>query len=134
MTLRVGGGVTGDQSFRHGYFLIYIQYLTTALERILFSSVVMVDLMAFRQGVPGSNFVQILYFSHAFVSLLRTLFVKSVSSNYALTCRKFMDSKRFWPMSASLTGVDIFRKFIKPFLKEHGFYGEKYSPCPFSSR
>ena len=34
--------VMGDHSFKHGCFLIEIQNLTTALERILFSSVVMV--------------------------------------------------------------------------------------------
>ena len=44
-----------------------IQYLTTALGRILFSSVVLV--LAFRPGVPGSNPVQILYFCHAFIHL-----------------------------------------------------------------
>ena len=50
------------------------KYLTTVLRRILFSSVVMV--LAFRPGIPGSNPVQILYFCHAFVSLLRTLFIR----------------------------------------------------------
>ena len=49
-----------DHSFKHGCFPILIQYLTTALERILFSSVVIV--LAFRPGVSGSNPVQILYF------------------------------------------------------------------------
>ena len=34
--------VTGDHSFKHGCFSIKIQYLTTALGRIFFSSVVMV--------------------------------------------------------------------------------------------
>ena len=34
--------VTGDHSFMHGFFPISVQYLTHALERILFSSVVMV--------------------------------------------------------------------------------------------
>ena len=41
-----------------------IQYLTTALERILFSSLVMVH------EVIGSNPAQILYFYHAFIHLL----------------------------------------------------------------
>ena len=45
--------VTGDHSFKQGCFTIQIQYLTTALGRILFSSVVQV--LAFRPGVPGSN-------------------------------------------------------------------------------
>ena len=39
---------TGDHSFKHGCFPIYIQYLTTALKRILFRSVVMV--LAFQPG------------------------------------------------------------------------------------
>ena len=38
---------------------------TTALGRILFSSVVMV--LAFPSGVPGSNPVRTLYFYHAFI-------------------------------------------------------------------
>ena len=48
--------------------------LTTALERILFSSVVMV--FAFRPGIPGSNSARTLYFCHEFLyscSLLRTV-------------------------------------------------------------
>ena len=44
-----------------------IRYLTTALERILFSSMVMV--LAFRPGVLGSNPAQTLYFCHAFIHL-----------------------------------------------------------------
>ena len=47
--------------------MFLIQYLTTVLEKIFFSSVVMV--LAFRPGVPGSNRVQTLYFCHAFIHL-----------------------------------------------------------------
>ena len=66
ITLR-GGCVTGDNSFEHDCFPIQIEYLTTVLGRILFSSVVMV--MAFRPGVPGSKPAQILYFCHACIRL-----------------------------------------------------------------
>ena len=48
-------------------YMCQIQYLTITLERILFSSVVMV--LAFRPGVPGSNPVRILYFCPAFIHL-----------------------------------------------------------------
>ena len=41
------------------------QYLTTVLERILFSSVVMV--LAYQPGGPGSNPARIIYFCHAFI-------------------------------------------------------------------
>ena len=57
--------VTDDHSFKHGCFPIYIQYLTTALGRILFSSVVMV--LAYQSGGPGSNPARIIYFCHAFI-------------------------------------------------------------------
>ena len=43
-----------------------IQYLTTALGRILFSSVVMV--MAFQPVGPDSNPIRTLYFCHAFIN------------------------------------------------------------------
>ena len=43
------GCVLGDHSFKHGCFPIEIQYLTTALRRILFSSVVII--LDF--GAPG---------------------------------------------------------------------------------
>ena len=69
--------VTDDHSFKHGCFPISIQYLTTALRRILFSSVVMV--LAYQPGGPGSNHPRILYFLpciHSFLTLLRTLFVR----------------------------------------------------------
>ena len=59
------GCVTDDHSFKHGCFPIYIQYLTTALGRILFSSVVMV--LAHQPGGPGSNPARIIYFCHAFI-------------------------------------------------------------------
>ena len=59
------GCVTDDHSFKHGCFPIYIQYLTTALGRILFSSVVMV--LAYQPGGPGSNPARIIYFCHAFI-------------------------------------------------------------------
>ena len=42
-----------------------IQYLTTALGRIPFSSVVMV--LAYQPGGPGSNPARIIYFCHAFI-------------------------------------------------------------------
>ena len=58
--------VTDDHSFKHGCFLILIQYLTTALGRILFSSVVMV--LAYQLGGPGSNVARFSYFCHAFIS------------------------------------------------------------------
>ena len=58
-------GVTDDHSFKHGCFPIQIQYLTTALGRILFSSVVMV--LAYQPGGPGSNPARIIYFCHAFI-------------------------------------------------------------------
>ena len=44
-----------------------IQYLTTVLGRILFSSVVMV--LAFRPGIPCSNPVHTVFFCHAFVHM-----------------------------------------------------------------
>ena len=59
------GCVTDDHSFKHGCFPIQIQYLTTALGRILFSSVVMV--LAYQSGGPGSNPARIIYFCHAFI-------------------------------------------------------------------
>ena len=59
------GCVTDGHSFKHGCFPIYIQYLTSALGRILFSSVVMV--LAYQPGGPGSNPARILYFCHAFI-------------------------------------------------------------------
>ena len=67
--------VTGDHSFKHGCFPI--QYLTTALGRILFSSVVMV--LAFGalghcfESCPDLIFLPCIY---SFVSLLRTMFVR----------------------------------------------------------
>ena len=69
--------VTGDHSFKHGCFPIEIQYLTTVLGRILFSSVVMV--LAF--GVQGHWFKScsnLIYLPciYSFVSLLRTLFIR----------------------------------------------------------
>ena len=54
-----------EHSFKHGCFPIEIQYLTTALGRILFSSVVMV--LAYQSGGPGSNPARIIYFCHAFI-------------------------------------------------------------------
>ena len=60
-----------------------IQYLTTVLGRILFSSVLMV--LAFQPGGPGSNPVQTVYFCHAFVhffSLLWPLFVRQEIHEY----------------------------------------------------
>ena len=70
-------GVTGDHSFKHGCFPIYIQYLTTALERILISSVVMVLAVDARdhwfESCPDLIFLPWIYL---FVSLLRTLFVR----------------------------------------------------------
>ena len=57
--------VMDDHSFKHGCFPIEIQYLTTALGRILFSSVVMV--LAYQPGGPGSNSARIIYFCHAFI-------------------------------------------------------------------
>ena len=59
--------VTDDHSFEHCCFPIQIQYLTTALGRILFSSVVMV--LAFLPGGPGSNPVPTLYFCYSFIHL-----------------------------------------------------------------
>ena len=57
--------VTYDHSFKHGCFPIYIQYLTTTLGRIFFSSVVMV--LAYQPGGPGSNPARIIYFCHTFI-------------------------------------------------------------------
>ena len=57
--------VTDDHSFKHGCFPISVQYLTTALGRILFSSVVMV--LAYQLGGPDSNTTRIIYFCHAFI-------------------------------------------------------------------
>ena len=71
--------VTGDHSFKHGCFTISIQYeyLTTALERILFSSVVMVLAFGARghwfDSCPDLIFVPCIYL---FVSLIPTLFVR----------------------------------------------------------
>ena len=53
--------------------------LNTALGRILFGSVVMV--LAFHQGVPGSNPARTFYFWHAFVHLyLCYVFVRVILS------------------------------------------------------
>ena len=74
---RTNNNVTGGHSFMHGCFSIYKQYPTTALGRILFSSVVMV--LGFRPGVPGLDPAQTLYSCHGFCSfvfLLRRLFVR----------------------------------------------------------
>ena len=61
------GCVMGDHSFKHGCFQIQIQYLPIVLERILFSSVVVV--LASPPGVADLNPVLILYFCHAFIHL-----------------------------------------------------------------
>ena len=71
------GCVAGDHCFKYGCFPIYIQYLKTALGRILYSSVVMV--LAF--GARGHWFEScpdliILPCIYSFVSWLRTLFVR----------------------------------------------------------
>ena len=81
--------VTVDHSFKHGCFPISIQYLPTALERILFSSVVIV--FAFHPGIPGSNPVQILYFCHAFIHSFRTLFVRIKLLDYSYTKLAILD-------------------------------------------
>ena len=47
--------------------ILWTLYLTTALGRILFCSMVMV--LAFCPGIPSSNPVQTLYFCHAFIHL-----------------------------------------------------------------
>ena len=69
--------VTGDHSFRHGCFPIKIQYLKTALERIPFSSVVMVFDFGARghwfESCPDLIFQPCIYSS---VSLLLTLCVR----------------------------------------------------------
>ena len=57
--------VTDEHSFKHGCFPNEIQYLTTALGRILFSSVVMI--LAYQPGGPGSSPARIIYFCHAFI-------------------------------------------------------------------
>ena len=71
--------VTGDQSFKHGCFPIYIQYLTAVLERILFSSVIMV--LAFDARGCMRSLVRILprpYISamHLFIYFFITDFVR----------------------------------------------------------
>ena len=70
--------VTGDHSFKHGCISIKIQYLTTAIGRILFSSLVMVLAFDARsqqfESCPGLIFLPCIY---SFVSLLRTLFVRT---------------------------------------------------------
>ena len=68
-TYDVKNVVTGDPLLQTWLLpdLNTIPRLTTVLERILFSSVV--TLLAFRPGVPGSNPVHILYFSHEFIHL-----------------------------------------------------------------
>ena len=59
--------VTDDHSFKHGCFPIEIQYLTTALGRILFSSVVIV--LAYQPGGPAM---------HLFISFFVTDFVRKL--------------------------------------------------------
>ena len=73
--------VTGDHSFKHGYFQILIQYLTTALETILFISVVMVLAFGVRSLLLESRLILIfLPCIYSSVSLLRTLFVRLIGA------------------------------------------------------
>ena len=69
--------ITGDLSIKYICFTILIQYITTTLERILFSSVVQVLAFGARghrlESCPDLIFLPCIY---SFVSLLRTLFVR----------------------------------------------------------
>ena len=77
-----GDSVTGDHSFKHGFFPIKVQYLKSPLKRILVSSVAMV--LAF--GARGHMFdfcpdLLFLPFIYSFVSL----FVRIGEEDNALT-------------------------------------------------
>ena len=82
------GCVTDDHSFKHGCFPIYIQYLTTAIGRILFSSVVMA--LAYQPGGPQVRIRPGPYISamHLFISLFVMDFVRKIIKK--VTCSEWV--------------------------------------------
>ena len=67
--------VTGDHSFNHGCFPISIQYLTTALGRILFSSVIMV--LASLVQIGSGFYISAM---HLFICFFVTDFVREMGA------------------------------------------------------